>query len=210
MKTDLHLKLESMCLIQRRKGADNHWTLTGSKTIWIPDVRAVVNTKRAIFAAFRHDIPDGHEVCTVCDHKFCVRPEHQELVEKSQSASKALDLSRHAQALGDSKSYRPRVEVNVLPADVNVVLINRVKTMHSMGNTMEKIKMATGAPYDQIMRICNGVYDEAVKNSRRKAHAKILSRFPQPAGVARKEEATPVRGEMTDEEKNWLALQNRS
>lgn len=166
MKTEFHRKLEALVRIQRK--GEQHWTLIGASTVRLPPGggQEIVPTKRALYAAFIGPIEQGSEVLPDCGHKHCIKPDHQRLFKKLGSLARALSLPEELAALQDQRrGYALVRDPYKLPAGMTLKKINLVKRLWG-NNTLAEIVSATGLDRTDVMKVVNGVYDEAAKNSR--------------------------------------------
>lgn len=170
MKVRLHLKLEKMITIQRK--GPKHWLLKDEKKkhVTIPRTGEVVSVKKALYAAFRGEVPDKHDIRYACDHKYCINPHHQELRYSEHSTSKGLSLPYELGILTrrgtaeDRRNERSVVLPEILPRGLTKAKINAVKFLFKANNSLEKIRAATGLDNATIVAINNGKFDQAARN----------------------------------------------
>lgn len=160
MHTALHEKIRSMCHTTR--DGEGHWILRGSKTIWIPEIQQVVTTKRAAYAAFRGEVPEGKDVRAGCGVSECVAPDHAVLCEARRAARK-LSLPGQLLELAKPIVFKPPSPPGTLPPGLTLPLVEQVKRLTARGNVIGQIRNATGLPVAEIVKIRGGVYDEAAK-----------------------------------------------
>lgn len=208
MKTDFHLKLESMCRIQR--GGGQHWLLVGAVTVRVPELNgAVASTRRAIYASYIGPVAAGHELVADCGCKACVKPEHQRPVNRGTKA-KEISLPETRAALDVSGRYRPAESDSALPRGMKVRTVVLVKSLLE-NNTLEQVRVATGLSTAEVVKIGQGSYDKFVKGlaTRKMVEkyaadpANIPDQSTQPVPPPRK----PVEGEdaeFSEEEAAWL------
>lgn len=162
MKTSLHRKLESRCRIARR--GEGHWILIGSDTFRIPQLgNLVYTTKKVIYAAYVGPVPENTDVRSECGVTKCVRPDHL-VLKSSRGKSRALSLPDDLAALGKPEVYQPADKPNLLPEGLTLHTINLIKYLTKRGNPLNHIRAATGLPMQEVVKIRNGVYDQAVEN----------------------------------------------
>jgi len=161
MDTQLHKKIKSMCRFTR--DGEGHWILQGSRTVWVPDVQEIVTTKRAAYAAFRAEIPEGMDVRADCGTFGCIAPDHAVLC-PSRRIARALSLPEQIASLASPNTFSPPPPPGTLPKGLTIQSISRVKQLFADGNTIAKVRAATNLTTQEIVRIRGGVYDEAVAN----------------------------------------------
>jgi hypothetical protein len=170
MKIRLHLKLEKMITIQRK--GPKHWLLKDEKKkhVTIPRTGEVVSVKKALYAAFRGEVPDKHDIRYACDHKYCINPHHQELRYSEHSTSKGLSLPYELGILTrrgtaeDRRNERSVVLPEILPRGLTRAKITAVKFLFKQKNSLEQIRAATGLDNGTIVAINNGKFDQAARN----------------------------------------------
>ena len=160
MDTDLHRKIKSMCSIDR-SGA-GHWMLVGCKTMWVSDVQDIVTTKRAAYAAFIGQIPEGQDVFAECGKTGCIAPAHA-VLRRARRAARALELPGRVEALSMPDRFTPAEPVDKIPDSVSLYKINLVKFLRHKGNSTSQMQEATGLPRVEIVKIVAGRYDELAK-----------------------------------------------
>lgn len=162
MRTDLHQKLRSMCEISR--GDDSHWLIKGSKTIYIPELQEIVTTRRAIYAAFVGQVLENMDVVANCDMARCARPEHI-IQAPSRRKSRPLALPDQVASLESfTRGERANRLPQVLPRGMTIAAIRRVRHMVEDGNTLSQVAIGVGLAIGEVVKIVNGVYDEAARN----------------------------------------------
>jgi hypothetical protein len=158
MDTELHTKIKSMCHTTR--DGQGHWILTGSKTVWIAELAQVVTTKRAAYAAFKAEIPEGMDVRSACGVWGCIAPDHAELCEARRRA-RGLSLPNQLTELSTPRYFRKPQQKSVLPDGVTLQQIEAVRFLTKTGTSMGHIRAATSLPTEEIVKIRGGVYDQA-------------------------------------------------
>lgn len=159
MDTSLHKKIKSLCFTSR--DGQGHWILKGSRTVWASDVQQVVTTRRAAYAAFRAEIPEGMDVVASCDVKGCIAPDHASLRE-ARAVARGLSLPEQLAALARSEAYQLPDVPRALPEGLTLELVGLVRRLSLLGNSLDQIRCATQLPTHEVMRIRGGVYDEVV------------------------------------------------
>lgn len=182
MKTELHLKLEKLC--RRLKNEPRHWFITGSGSMWMPEIQDHVSVKRAIYAAFVEDVPEDMEVrATKCEASRCVNPEHCSLVPARGVANKALSFSWHREQLSMPKKFIPPTPKGKLPVGITHELVAKVKTMSKAGSTLGQIQLVTKVSLKEIVLIRNGSYDRAAGRAKRDSGRRLSEldvQMPEP------------------------------
>lgn len=179
MKTELHLKLESVC--RRMIKEPKHWFVTGTGVMWLPEVQDHVSVKRAIYAAFIEDVPGDMEVRTTkCEASKCVNPYHCSLVPARGTGNKPLSFPWHREQLSAPKRFVPPTPKGKLPVGVTPEMAARVKTMTKAGSTLAQIQLVVGIDARDIVSIRNGVYDRALGRAKRKAAIKAAENVVLP------------------------------
>ena len=156
MHTQLHRKILSMCFVTR--DGNQHWILQGSRTVWVSETQEVVTTKRAAYAAFRGEVPEGLDVRAECRMPGCIAPEHAALCE-SRRIARGLSLPDQLLELAKPETFRPPDPPNSLPKGLTLKLIEVVRYLSKEGNSIDQIRNATQLSVHEIMRIRGGIYD---------------------------------------------------
>ena len=164
MKTAFHRKLESLCRISHR--GDKHWLLVRSSLVRVPSQGGlIVTVKRAVYAAYIGPVLEGQDVVALCGLRMCVSPSHLGL-RASRRASRALYLPDELEALAKPDVFQPPENPSILPSGITLHKVFLVKYLTKCGNTLAQIRMAVGLPLHEVVKVRNGVYDQAVKNIR--------------------------------------------
>ena len=200
MKTQLHLKLEKMCRILRKE--PKHWFIVGGNVVYVPEMREAVTTKRAIYAAFVGDIPEGMEVRATCEASHCAAPDHVHLV-AARTKARPLSLSAHVDALKKPSAFVAAEPAKVLPKGLDLDLIVKVKTLASGGSSMAQIKMTTKLEYALIAKIRNGGFDELLRRKEWRAERKKILESPRRSDHVEVEKSA-VDADVSDPEQEWL------
>ena len=220
MHTQLHRKILSMCFVTR--DGNQHWILQGSRTVWIAECQEVVTTKRAAFAAFRGEVPEGMDVRADCGMPGCIAPDHAVLCE-ARRVARSLSLPDQLLELAKTETFRPPDPPNLLPEGLTLRLIEMVRYLTKEGNSIEQIRNATQLSAHTVMQIRGGIYDGIAdvlagsRNSRRgyrdsrlaKSAVEIsddtlrgaVSSVQGPAGPPKVAEEA----EISEEERAWLS-----
>ncbi len=162
MHTKLHRKILSMCRVTRESG---HWILLGSRTVWVSETQEVATTKRAAYAAFRGEVPEGMDVRANCGTFGCIAPEHAALC-KTRRVARALSLPDQLMELAKSETSETpscRDSPSSLPRGLTLDLMATVRRLSGGGSTLAQIGGATQLSSHEIMRIIGGVYSKVVK-----------------------------------------------
>ena len=145
------------------------------------ETQEVVTTKRAAYAAFRGEVPEGMDVRASCGTFGCIAPEHATLCE-TRRAARALNLPDQLTELEKPEVFRRPDLSDSLPRGLTLDLIRTVQRLSGGGSTLAQIGGATQLSSHEIMRIMGGAYDRIVdalsdaRNSRGKSFAKVLRR----------------------------------
>ena len=220
MHTQLHRKILSMCYTTR--DGSGHWILQGSRTVWVSETQEVVTTKRAAYAAFRGEIPEGMDVRADCGMPGCIAPSHAVLCE-ARRVARALSLPGQLLELAKTETFRPPDPPNSLPKGLTLKLIEVVRYLSKEGNSIDQIRNATQLSAHIIMQIRGGIYNGIAdvlagsRNSRRgyrdsrlaKSAVEIsddtlrgaVSSVQGPAGPPKVAEEV----EISEEERAWLS-----
>jgi len=178
MHTKLHRKILSMCRVTRE---GKHWILLGSRTVWVSETQEVATTKRAAYAAFRGEVPEGVDVRASCGTFGCIAPEHAVLCE-TRRVARALSLPDQLAELEKPEVFSRPDLTNSLPRGLTLDLIRTVQRLSGGGSTLAQIGNATQLSSHEIMQVMGGVYSRIVdarsdaRNSRGKSSAKVLRR----------------------------------
>ena len=156
MHTQLHCKILSMCYTTR--DGNGHWILQGSRTVWVAECQEVVTTKRAAFAAFRGEVPEGMDVRANCGMPGCIAPDHAVLCE-ARRVARSLSLPDQLCELAKPERFHPPDLPNLLPEGLTLQLIEMVRYFTKEGNSIEQIRNATQLSAHIIMQIRGGIYD---------------------------------------------------
>jgi hypothetical protein len=231
-ETWLHRMLRDACSIQR--SGPGHWLPKKSDCIRIPGSPSRVATlRRAIFAAFVDDAPEGVDLRSSCGHKYCVRPDHQE-----QRPARALNVGRlsfrdHLEARRGASEMVPvdprlRPERDRIPAGVTARAAAIVASMVGSGRyTVAAAAEASGLTKSEAVALANGRWAAALarsgeaarKDQRRRegaarsaaaraaAAASVLAPCPPSSSGLSSSPGAKVRrhGRATPEELEWLA-----
>lgn len=145
------------------RDGEGHWLLRGSRTVWAAELQEVVTTKRAAYAAFLGDVPEGVDVRANCGVPCCIAPGHATLC-KSRRIARALSLPDQLIELAKPEVFRPLDPPDYLPKGLTMEQVDLVKLLTKEGNTISQVRNATQLPVHEIMKIRGGVYDAAMKS----------------------------------------------
>ena len=206
MDTWLHKKIKDSCTFTRR-GTD-HWLLTGPRTIWIPEMHSVVLTRRACYAAFVGDVPDGKDVASGCGVCACISPKHILLQTSSREGSRGLSFPEHLEAFKSSRRSRENRVDQILPKDLTRTTIIKVKELFANGSRLSDVRAITGVSAPLAMKIRHGLLDEAAQNIVRGVrHSPSVISSPEVispvASGSREKKAS------SEEEESWLGQVSR-
>ena len=163
MLTNLHRKIKSMCVFPRKGPA--HWILVGCRTSWISEIQEIVSTRRAAYAAFRGEVPEGMDVRSNCGVVPCICPDHAILTE-SRYCARALSLPGQLAALARPDAFCPPDQSGILPRGLTLALVELVKFLSREKNTLAQIATATGLARREIVAIRGGKRDAAATTLR--------------------------------------------
>lgn len=101
MKTEFRQSLASRIYIAKKGG---HWSSRAGELITLPAYAGseVVSIRRALYAARVTPLAADVDVQPKCGKNNCIRPEHQQLVEKPGSLLVAISLERDRTALQET------------------------------------------------------------------------------------------------------------
>jgi len=153
------------------KAVERHWFLKSDapKLLRHPSTGEQVTTKRALYAAFVGDIPEGKDLRPGCGVSGCSSPHHQRLEDSRSGTARALhfpDLD------GVGFDDRP----NRLPKGMTMALVAKVQELGRRGNSLSAICAATQLGRSEVMKIRGGAYDRAVATLRRSVEARTVKK----------------------------------
>lgn len=143
------------------KAMERHWFVKDGapRLVRVPSTGEQVTLRRAVYAAFRADIPAGIDLRTGCGARGCIAPDHQEL---SPTRTDARSLCIPDLVDPDVES-RP----NKLPKGLTFAVIAKIKMLGNSGSSLSSICSVTGFDASTVMKVRAGVYDRAAASVRR-------------------------------------------
>lgn len=144
------------------KAVERHWFLKegAPRLVVAPSTGEQITIKRALYAAFRGDLPEGFDLRPECNISGCVAPDHQKLESSRSRTARALHLPDLDKVGLDERSNR-------LPKGLTLALVAQVKELGNSGSSLQSISAATQLNRSLVMKIRGGVYDRAVASLRR-------------------------------------------
>lgn len=144
------------------KAIERHWFLKESapRLLRPPSSGEQITIKRAIYAAFSGDIPEGMDLRPDCGAVRCVAPHHQKFEASRSGNARSLHLP---DLDGIGLDERP----NRLPKGLTLSAIAKVKDLSTRENSLQSICASTQLDRQTVMKIRGGVFDRAVNSLRR-------------------------------------------